>query len=216
MVGVAKVGIYCDGFNIYYGLRSYYYSTGQCLYWLDIRAFCQALATRRPYGRPEDTAAIVKYFTADPVTADQRLRHQNYYSMIRSRGGVDVIDGRYSAKQLRCKAQCKLVYQSYEEKETDVNIGLQVLHDAYQGLYYKLVLVSSDSDFVPVLRMIRAVFPSIMIIVLAPLGNSSGSRLGKYADCHIKLKKQDYLPHVLPPVVTAPSGMSFTCPATWR
>lgn len=220
---MAKVGIYCDGFNIYYGLRNYYFSTRKCLYWLNIASFCHALAVRQPYSAKGDVASVIKYFTADPVDIQQRARHQYYFSAIRSLGGVDIIDGRYATKAKACHAVCKTCNApcqhsplTHEEKETDVSIGLHILNDAYKRLYDRLVLVSADSDFVPVVRLLRAEFPCIHTVVLAPFSNDRGVRLGGQAQYHTQLKLADYAPHMLPPEVTARCGTTFACPDTWR
>jgi len=54
----------------------------------------------------------------------------------------------------------------HEEKETDVNIAIDMIGDAKDGKYTKMILVSGDSDFLPVVRRLLGL--GIRVVVLAP------------------------------------------------
>src|SRR5262249_33956415 len=56
-------------------------------------------------------------------------------------------------------------------KRTDVNIGIFMLDDAYQGLYEHAILVSGDSDLVPAVNMVRTRFPHKQVTVYVPSRN---------------------------------------------
>ena len=53
-------------------------------------------------------------------------------------------------------------------EETDVNIAINMLNDAYQDRCERFVLESGRSDLVPVLNMVRDLFPQKEIIVYVP------------------------------------------------
>lgn len=212
---MARVGVYCDGFNVYYGLRRHFQSSGRCFYWLNIPTFAESLARRQPFGSNRDSLSVVKYFTADPVEVGRAARHQNYFDTIRGLGGVDIIDGRHSEKPRKCP-MCNSSYPSFEEKETDVSVGVHIVCDAIDGLFDRLILVSADTDFVPALRMIRQRMLPVEIVSAIPLGRYSSERLAKLSDHQIKLKPADYMPHRMAWTVTLRDGRSMSCPAEWR
>lgn len=58
-----------------------------------------------------------------------------------------------------------------EEKRTDVNIALHMLHDAVSGKCDRFILVSGDSDLVPAIQMVKNLSPEKEIIVYVPANN---------------------------------------------
>lgn len=160
------VVIYIDGFNLYYGaLKSTAFK------WLDInRLFTQL--------RPHDQINAIRYFTA--VSSYGNSQDQlTYLRALATLPRVTVIQGRYKKKRVKCgviHASCTVqppdrLFFTPEEKRTDVNIGIFMLDDAYQGLYEHAILVSGDSDLVPAVNMIRTRFPNKQVTVYVPSRN---------------------------------------------
>lgn len=56
-----------------------------------------------------------------------------------------------------------------EEKQTDVNVAIHMVADAYEDNCDQQVLVSNDSDYVPSVQMVREKFPSMTLGLIAPL-----------------------------------------------
>jgi uncharacterized LabA/DUF88 family protein len=136
---------------------------------------------------------------------------------------VNVVLGRYMHKPMLCRVHgCsfagKREFMRPEEKQTDVNIALQMLDDAYQGLADRFVLVSGDSDLVPALAMVRARAPQIEIVVYVP--NNHPSR-GAAVELRTAADKARNLPLVelrhaqFPAVVRGAGGRTVTKPASW-
>lgn len=75
-----------------------------------------------------------------------------------------------------------------EEKQTDVNIALNVYRDAVRGEFDQVVVCSNDSDMEPALRMIREDVPAVKVGVILPL--RGGDAEGKPAPANKRL-----LPH---------------------
>jgi uncharacterized LabA/DUF88 family protein len=67
---------------------------------------------------------------------------------------------------------CGSQWIAHEEKETDVNIALQMLDDAYRDRFDRALLVSADSDLAPPIRMVLDRFPKKRIRVITPIGRS--------------------------------------------
>ena len=76
MSGALKVGVYIDGYNLYYGGNTLV-GDGRWK-WLDVRAL---VAARIPALAPWDQAVIdrVVYFTAEITNAPESLRRQQAY-----------------------------------------------------------------------------------------------------------------------------------------
>jgi uncharacterized LabA/DUF88 family protein len=69
--------------------------------------------------------------------------------------------------------KCHQYFKTHEEKQTDVNIALKILGDAVDGLYDKALIISSDSDLLPVIKSVQHHRPEKEIGVMFPIGGSS-------------------------------------------
>jgi hypothetical protein len=152
--------VYIDGFNLYYGAVR-----GTPWKWLDLARFFHQV-------RPADSITRVRYFTA-MVTGPTKPNQELYLKALATTPLVDVILGKFKAKNVECKvSSCtqpgRRFFKSQEEKRTDVNIAVSMLDDAYQDLCDNLVLVSGDSDLVPAIRTIKDRFHNKRVIVYVP------------------------------------------------
>ncbi|GAA2880506.1 hypothetical protein GCM10010837_37060 [Aminobacter niigataensis] len=75
--------------------------------------------------------------------------------------------GHFKAKNRKCKS-CGAVWISHEEKETDVNIALWLVNEAYKDNFDEAFVLSRDSDLTPAIKMLLAEFPSKAIKVISP------------------------------------------------
>lgn len=77
----------------------------------------------------------VKYFSAYPKTnVPRRKRHETFVANLQA-AGVTVIMGEHKKVWRKCQATCKETYETYEEKETDVRIALEIMNDAHAGRF---------------------------------------------------------------------------------
>jgi hypothetical protein len=89
-----RVGLYVDGFNLYYGARGLCGRGTAGWRWLDVRALGTALLARTP-GWPEARIDRVVYCTARIDGAENPVGHQEqdvYLKAIRAGGSVDLIE----------------------------------------------------------------------------------------------------------------------------
>jgi uncharacterized LabA/DUF88 family protein len=49
----------------------------------------------------------------------------------------------------------ELIFTTFEEKETDVNLALKIFEDAFFDNYDRAIIISGDSDIIPVIATIR-------------------------------------------------------------
>lgn len=181
---------YVDGFNLYHSIHDL---RQPHLKWLDLWALGASLA------RNGEAVAAVHYFSAYATWRPAPYaRHRAYVSALQSRG-VTVHLAQFKAKDKRC-FNCQHRWQDHEEKETDVHVALRLLADAFEDAFDRAILISADSDLVPVVAMVRQKFPRKQVMVVAPPGRFAAARAlapqlqitkGRLARCLLPQKVHD-------------------------
>jgi uncharacterized LabA/DUF88 family protein len=202
--------IYIDGFNLYYGALK-----GGPYKWLDIEHFFRLL-------RKDDDIQKIRYYTA-LVAGPAQARQKVFLKALDTLPLVEVSLGRFKARQTHCRvAACthpgRRIFQMPEEKRTDVNIAVDMLDDAYQDLCDRLVVVSGDSDLVPVVNRVKANFPQKHIIVYVPSRDptrGAAVELRSAADKHRTLPLALLRPSQFPAMVPDGSPGGIQKPAEW-
>lgn len=209
---MARVVAYVDGFNLYHGLKDKH----QYRYlWLDLAALVRRL-------RPSDEIVAVKYFTAavrNDVSAEARQR--TYLEALKAHCGakLEITLGRYQAKAQSCR-KCGATWQSYEEKETDVNIAVALVADVAASVADIALLISADSDLCPAVRTARQVAATAgnrlgMIAAFPPRRNSN--ELKTLIPGAFTLAQADLRNSLLPDLVPDPAtGKVYKRPSKWR
>jgi uncharacterized LabA/DUF88 family protein len=182
---VSRYCFYIDGFNVYYALngdpalKSFPYRKYK---WLDYRKLAESITGQK------DTIAGIFYFTAFVrwKTPDVVYRHKQYIKALRA-VEVETIQGRFMDKHIKCH-NCNKYFSTHEEKRTDVNIALKLLGDAFDNLYDKALIISADSDLLPVIQTIHKYFPDKEIGVMFPIGRTSFD-LRQHADFRRKMRE---------------------------
>ncbi len=187
-----KTIIYIDGYNLYYGLvKNTKYK------WLDLHSLFSEIAKIQ---NPQSQIVSIKYFTAPVITKfsqhkEKSQQSQNYYHKAlctKSENCIEIINGYFDVdmsspvlyqKPIDLKARVKT--WKLEEKQTDVNIALEMYRDATQGQCKQQILVSSDSDLIPALNYISNDFIDIVLGLVLPRSNSNKRKnkgLSQYAN----------------------------------
>lgn len=200
--------VYVDGFNLYNGLHDKWRHR---YLWLDLEALARAL-------RPRSQLVAVRYFTA-PVLSDPYAasRQSAYVAALRARSGhiLQVTQGRYQSKQVACR-QCGSVRTRYEEKETDVNIAVSIVEDAFVGRMDAALVVSADSDLVPAIKAARRVRPDLFIAAAFPPERFS-SELKTLMPASFHIGAASIRQSMLPETVTDPqTGLVWSRPVKWQ
>lgn len=205
--------VYIDGFNLYYGLlRSPQYRGCK---WLNLEEMFRRI-------RQDDDVQQIKYFTGFWPDASGE-RHRLYIRALTMCPTVQVVLGQFKRKKLKCGvAACAhsgdRIYGSFEEKQTDVNIALHMLDDAYQKSCEVMVLVLADSDLVPAIDLVKQRSPAMKIVVYIPgpydrYQHATELRTSAH---DAKLLPAALLPRCqLPPIVSLAGGAQVTKPAQW-
>jgi uncharacterized LabA/DUF88 family protein len=202
--------VYVDGFNLYYGaLRGGPYK------WLNLERYFRLLL-------PNDNIQKIRYFTAKVVGADA-AKQAAYLAALATLPLVEVILGKFKTKQIQglcpsCPLSKPQFFTAFEEKRTDVNIALWMLHDAQRDLCDRLILVSGDSDLVPAIAMVKEHYPEKTVIVYIPARNvirGAAVELRNIADKDKTLPLQILRAAQFPPEIVSGPGPAVRRPAGW-
>jgi len=206
-----KTIAFIDGFNLYHALD--YLDTGsdhtryRKYKWLNLKR----LASMFVFGK--DTLEDVFYFTTLATwDAGKTARHRLYIRALESEG-IKVVYGEFKRKTKHCNA-CKANFLSFEEKQTDVNIALQLFQLAIQERYDKGIIISGDTDLIPAIKAVHASFPAKQIGVVIPIGRASED-LKNQADFHFKMREHHLIKSLLPNPFTLSDGTVLNAPAGW-
>jgi uncharacterized LabA/DUF88 family protein len=135
-----RVAIFCDGSNIYHGLRECF--AGQTLDYA--RLFDRILLNTA--GRE---LFRVYFYQSLPQTEPAAARNQRFVSRLQRIPYVEV-----RAKKLVAYAgpDGRIAYR---EKGIDVQLAVDMVSMAYRGLFDVAALVSGDADLVPAVRAVK-------------------------------------------------------------
>ncbi len=205
-----RFGAYVDGFNLYYSLRR---QGWRRTYWLDLQSLCAALL-------PESASLeFVNFYTSrshekSPPTGVQ-LRQQLYWRALRTRPLVNIIEGKMALRDSQCEAQCRQIFTRYQEKETDVKLGIDLVRDAIRGLVDGVLVLTGDTDQVPTLKLLREETPALKILpVFPPSKRKFPAELTAFKPFRI-LSEGILLRHQLPESLMDQAGL-IARPLKWK
>ena len=196
---------YIDGYNLYFGLRAARLHTSR---WLDLRGVCTSLL------KPGQRLELVRYFTTgvrnDPGAAK---RQATFIDALRATGGIEIDFGVFLSKTVTCRS-CNTQWTGSEEKRTDVNIAVRLLNDAHDDRFDLAIVVSGDSDLVPIVESVRERFPRKRVIVASPPKRWS-TDLAQSAHAAFQVSRAVIRSNRLPDPVITPEGVELRAPAGW-
>jgi hypothetical protein len=102
------------------------------------------------------------------------MRHRQYVKALEYVNVLPIM-GSFKNKQRRC-AKCGAQWISHEEKETDVNIAIHLVHDALTNQFDRAIVISADSDLVPAVNLAANHDSTKEIFVAAPPGRFTSAR----------------------------------------
>lgn len=175
-----RVSFFIDGFNLYHALdeNPYYHKYK----WLNLSKLSQCFVTHN------DKITDIFYFTTYTTWNPEKLsRHQKYVKALEC-VGIKTIFGSFKSKTRTCRI-CHKTYKTFEEKQTDVNIAIQLFQTAIKDMWDRAIILSGDSDLIPAIQATKTTFPSKQIYVIIPIGRRA-EELKNVADFHMKLKRK--------------------------
>ena len=146
-----RVSIYIDGLNFYHNAiqgkdRRYYYPSLQFI----CKSMLAPLQLEEAINEIHYFSAKVSNTKSDPT---KKRRQWNYINALQTQENIKFHPGKFRSKEGRAT-----------EKQTDVNITVQMLNDAWNDEYTHGILLSNDSDFVELVRTVREDRNKIVIV----------------------------------------------------
>jgi hypothetical protein len=199
-----RVAAYVDGFNLYNGMHD---ARGRRGLWLNLESLLGSLLG------PNQRLVAVHYFTA-LVSGPGRLSQQTYLDALEAHCGVTTLHvARFQEKRIACR-ECGSTWRSFEEKESDVSLAVQLVEDAALDLFDQAFIVSGDSDMKPAVVAARRIAPGKRLLAVFPPRRSSHV-LEQATDARLRIFDKVPERHPLPTVVTAADGRKLVRPSRW-
>lgn len=141
-------------------------------------------------------------------------RHKSFVSALEFYN-VKVVLGKFKKKTLKCKIDKSHIFSTYEEKQTDVSLGIHIVKIAFQKQADVICILSGDTDIIPAILMAKEVNPSVIIAVIFP-ANRSSEELKKECDLHIQLNGRNYSKFQFPETISnSITGEIIKKPIDW-
>ncbi|WP_269216595.1 MULTISPECIES: NYN domain-containing protein [Pseudomonas] len=188
-----RTRVYIDGYNFYYGCLK-----GTAYKWLDPLALFEKHVLPSALIKDRNnlvrrsvllTCPSIKFFTAKIIETvarapDSVSSQARYHTALRKlyQDRIELVEGYYAVNRLKVKVvdasnpsrpprECEEIQAwKVEEKQSDVNLSLQVYHDAITGAIDHAVVVTNDTDIAPALQMIRK-FTTVRVGLVVPTTN---------------------------------------------
>lgn len=164
-----RVAAYIDGFNLDSALKEA--GLVSCL-WLDLVGLVRELL------RPHQRLEAVHFFTA-PLSRTEQSKRQNDFLNSNDRSPeLTIHKGMFQFNSTNCGAcqkplgctECGSSTKVPVEKQSDVSLGTQLGLDAGRDRFDTALIISTDSDFVGAIRLVKEAYPEKRIIVALPPG----------------------------------------------
>lgn len=198
--------MYIDGYNFYYSLRNRSgYPVG--LGWCNFKTLGDLILAE-----PDYVLERIKYFTA-PVgdsrhDIGEEQRQNTWLSAVRTIKELQVIPGYYVGSP-----------QNRKEKQTDVNIAVEMVLDAVNDNGYDTALLfSGDMDLAPAIRAVKKLPNHKSVIVCVPTYEpyEGWSKLSRDYDIAIKEITREMLEKSRFPDRIPARPSAVMCPSVWH
>ena len=162
---------------------------------------------------PPKNLREVYYFTALTTWNLQKVERHKTLIKVLETTGVTVVYGEFRKRDRTCP-NCRRMYSSHEEKQTDVNIAIHLFRLAIQDRFDTAMIVSGDSDLIPSIKAVKSTFPSKKVGVLIPISRRA-EELKQHCDFHIKIREKNLARCVFPNPVILSDGTRVDKPSNW-
>ncbi|OGQ09965.1 MAG: hypothetical protein A2138_20775 [Deltaproteobacteria bacterium RBG_16_71_12] len=224
---MAKVRVYVDAFNVYYGALK---NRGAGTKWLDLRALVGTALRSHSVDR-------VVYCTARVSDPQTNAKQDRYLRALAARGGVDIVEGTYKMREKSGTIVSpppppgyppgnpgRVRIRAPEEKGSDVNLASRLLIDAYEGRFDEAIVMSLDTDLaMPISHVTHHLKKAVGLLVNADRANAAGVRVStlvavelrkaakycrRYTEVQVRASQ-------LPDPVIGPGGAVIAKPVGW-
>ncbi len=191
-----RVAFYVDGYNLYHSIAALARANPSKNYlkWVDLRKLFSFFIN--PH---EEEIADIYFFTAKPTHTRPEVQQRFYQLTIAYQRflRIKTIYGKFKSKNEQCK-KCHAQWVRHEEKESDVNLAVSIVRDAYEKNYDYAYIVTQDSDMAPAVKLAEKVNPGHLRL-LTPPGIHPSQELSRILRKKAAQIKESHLQHALMP-----------------
>jgi len=215
-----RVSFLIDGFNLYHSISEATQGNEfrKCK-WLDLGQLCHSMLH---IISPDAKIVHIHYFTAIPhhleKTNPKKLtRHRLYLRALTSLRDpkITIHEGRIRQQEILIESnEGKNYIKHWREKGTDVALATHLIYEAQLNTADEFVVISGDSDYVPLIHYFKLMFPDKNIRFAFPAGRLS-NEIHKLAPLSFKLSLDSYTSCQFPEVIKLPSGKNIYRPTEW-
>lgn len=195
-----RAAFYLDGFNIYHALDDL---NASHLKWLDWNALARRIIPKRD----ERISRIVYCSALRTDRPDRLVRHRAYLRALNA-VGVDCVLGGFLRENRNCRS-CGAAWQAPVEKQSDVNLALALVADAYEDVFDHAYLVTADTDQAPAIRKVRSRFPNKKVTSVVVEGRRHNNELLEACSgAKRTISRADLEASLFPQVVRGPNAIT--------
>lgn len=201
-----RVCAYIDGHNLINGMIDAKFPLWYR--WLDVCSLVRSILAIN------QEMVIVKYFTAlQENKKPKTIRKQTYIEALETLMQCEVIRGKYIEEDCFCP-RCNRSYSELKEKMTDVNMALEILKDAHKDRFDIAMLLSGDSDLVPVVEAVKQESRDKRVISVFPPKRTSDD-LKAVVDGFFRIGRAKISQSPLPNRIRRDDGTYIVRPVEW-
>jgi uncharacterized LabA/DUF88 family protein len=127
--------------------------------------------------RPDDDIVYVRLFTAmvdkNKVVSAKRDRQQRLWAALKTQPKMMLTEGKFAERERTCLVPTchnpERRFTALEEKQTDVNIALQLVRDVQTLIPDIVVVISGDIDLLPALDVALTIDKKVRPVVYIPV-----------------------------------------------
>ena len=202
-----------DGFNLYHSVLDIArHNGGLCLKWLDIHSLCSSflhLIDRNAKLECIYYFSALAYHLNDPGVI---ARHETYIKCLKATGVKEIL-GRFKPKEITCP-YCRKQIIRYEEKETDVAIGVKLIEILSNNECDAAILMTGDTDLVSAVKSAKRLSSNKTVLFAFPY-NRKNAELVQIAPSSFKIHKNSYVRYQFPDPFILPDGTQINKPEGW-
>ncbi len=210
-----KVSFIIDGFNLYHSIRNLQkdHRDIKRAKWLDISALCNSLMSilgkDSRFTSVHYYSALAKHLNRPDVIK----RHLTYIKAL-EHSGVKVHLADFKKKHSKCPF-CGKVSIKFEEKESDVAMGVKLLELFHNNDAEIVVIVSGDSDMLPAIKKANKMFPEKEVWCAFPYERFSLAIKNYLREKSFKIKKQKYIQYQFSDPIILKDSTKLFKPESW-
>lgn len=213
-----KIIFLIDGFNLYHSIKKFVEERRKTnkYKWIDYKKLCSLFLKNQS----EEIGEVVLYTAYAYWRKNNAAGRHRAFIKAQECNGVKVVFGKFKEKDRICPV-CKEMMKQHEEKETDVNIALDIIDYALKEEYDGIYIISGDSDLKPAIirakeyitkagmnKFIKIIFPYKQHTneLKEILGNNN----------HMSMKEKHLESSLMSEKITLPNGNVIEMPKEWK